>query len=438
MPYILKRGGQYYYNRRIPDFVRHLDRRDTVRISLRTDSRQLAWRQAVVLNDQVEAYWQSLIDETAPHDNSRFRKTMLIARQLGFTYRPVQAVAALPMEELIGRVLAAKNALPIQVEALLGGKEGPLLPLSKVLERFWGLAKDKIVGKTHDQVRKWRNPRIRVMHRFVRLVGDKELKDIGRDDIVAFRDWWLDRIRTEDRNTQSANKEFIHLKAILETVSEHDKVGLDIRHLFKKVRLETRFRQQRLPFTSEQIVALLQDDKLHAMLPEFRWFLFAAAETGARPSEIVGLMPEDIKLDAPIPHITITDRKERTLKNAHSARSIPLIGYALVAFRACPNGFPRYRDKPDHLTNAVNKFLRANKLFPSDKHSVYSLRHSFQDRILNVNAPDRVQAELMGHRFQRPKYGNGPTLEHKKEWMDRICLTQASSIRNDRQDDDQR
>ena len=79
-----------------------------------------------------------------------------------------------------------------------------------------------------------------------------------------------------------------------------------------------------------------------------KWFLFAAAETGARPSEIVGLMPEDIRLHDPTPHIFITDRKNLPLKTPHSAKTIPLVGYAVEAYSNKPHGFSRYRNKPDN------------------------------------------------------------------------------------------
>lgn len=153
-----------------------------------------------------------------------------------------------------------------------------------------------------------------------------------------------------------------------------------------------------------------------------RNLLMIVAETGARPSEIIGLLPEDIILNDAIPHFCIRNRKDKMLKTPHSERTIPLVGYALEAFRNYPNGFLKYRNKPDNLTNAISKFLRDHSLTPSKQHTVYSLRHSFQDRILSVNAPDRVQAELMGHKFNRPKYGNGASLEQKRDWMNKICL----------------
>ena len=422
MQYVMKIGANYYYNRRPPEIVWEYDRRKVVRVALKTDSERLATRKAVMFNEQMEAYWQSLIAERKLHTNSGFRKTVRIARQLGFTYQPMAVVAKLPDQEIVERILVLLDATPKQVEAVLGGRPEPELTVKQALERFWSLAKDRTINKTENQRRKWQNPRIKAVANFVALVGDKDMKQINKEDILAFRDWWIERIKTENKNPSSANKDFIHLKDVFQTVSDHEKLEMDISHLFKKIMLETRFRQARLPFSTEQILSILQSDKLRDMNDEARYFLYAAAETGARSSEIVGLLPEDIKLDAEIPHISITDRKERPLKTPHSQRDIPLLGYALEAFKAMPNGFPKYRDKADHLSSAVNKFLRENGMFPSDKHSVYSFRHSFQDRILAVSAPDRVQAELMGHKYERPKYGDGATLKLKLKWLNKIKL----------------
>lgn len=55
-------------------------------------------------------------------------------------------------------------------------------------------------------------------------------------------------------------------------------------------------------------------------------------------------------------------------------------------------------------------------------HSAYSLCHSFQDRVLAVEVPDRVQVELMGHKFNRPKYSNDTSLSQKPDWLNKIKL----------------
>lgn len=422
MTYLLKRNDYYYYNRNVPTIYRDLDSRINIRVALNTTCRKTALRKAIALDMEVEAYWQSLFTEGQCHDVKRFGKIVHIARQMGFSYKPMQEVLGLPLQELVSRVLPLQEATPKQVEAALGAKVELGLRLSQVLDKYWDFTKDRILNKSPNQIRKWRNPRIRAMDNFITVVGDKYFKDLSKPDTTTFRNWWIKRVENEQMNPESANKEFVNLKGILDVVAEQENIDLDVRALFRKTKLQTSFTQARLPFTCDQIRTILQSQKLQNMNDEGKWFLFAISETGARSSEIVGLMSEDIVLNVPIPYISIKNREKRMLKTPHSERIIPLVGYALDAFKAMPNGFPKYRDKPDNMTNAVNKFLRENKLLPSDKHSVYSFRHSFQDRILSVNAPDRVQAELMGHKFNRPKYGNGASLELKREWLDRVCV----------------
>lgn len=150
---------------------------------------------------------------------------------------------------------------------------------------------------------------------------------------------WIGRVEQEGKDAGSANKDFIHLKGVLELVSDHFKIGLDIPYLFKKIKLKTRFKQTKLPFTPEQIENILRSPKLESMNEEGRWFLFAAAGTGTRPSEIVGLLPEDIILNADIPYISIKDRKNRTLKTPHSAREIPLVSYHSKLLYQCLKDF---------------------------------------------------------------------------------------------------
>ncbi|MEM9317305.1 MAG: hypothetical protein AAGA95_22085 [Pseudomonadota bacterium] len=103
---------------------------------------------------------------------------------------------------------------------------------------------------------------------------------------------------------------------------------------------------------------------------------------------------------------------------------MPLAGCSLEALRAhALIGFPRYREKPTNWSNAVNKFLRENALLPTKAHSVYGLRHDFEDRLTDLDCPERVKADLMGHRLKgRPRYGAGPTLARMAEWVQRISV----------------
>lgn len=428
MSYVLWIKGRAYYSRRTPEIVRQFDSREYIRIALKTDSKEQAKRKAVLLNETVEDYWKELLHNRQQHENAHFKNTIRIARQMGFTYKPMPQVIQLPINELLERVLALQSATPKQVEAALGGKEESEITLLQALGMFWNLSKDKVMGKTEFQIRKWKNPRRKAVENFVALRGNKPVKHINRDDIIVFRDWWIDRIKDEKKNADTANKNLLHLKSVLETVSGHLKIDLDIEHLFRKVLLKVKRTKTRFPFTIEQINNILESPKLERTHKEIKWFLHIIAETGARPHEILGLSREHIRLNEPIPYIDIKEPEGSELKTEYSPRKIPLVGYALEGFRNLPDGFTRYRNKSDILTTAANKFLRTHKLVPDKGYTCYSFRHSFQDRLLKAKAPDRVQTDLMGHKFDRPDYGLGADMETKLDYMNMICLKTRNKV----------
>jgi integrase len=130
--------------------------------------------------------------------------------------------------------------------------------------------------------------------------------------------------------------------------------------------------------------------------------------TGYRPSEGAGLTAAQIRLDANVPHISI-EPVGRTLKTAASRRVIPLLGVSLEAFRAYPGGFHRYANSPS-LTDTINKYLRENGLLESEEHTLYGLRHSFEDRMLAAGIDERIRRDLMGHSLRRERYGEGASL----------------------------
>ncbi|WP_247776897.1 hypothetical protein [Bradyrhizobium sp. CW1] len=89
----------------------------------------------------------------------------------------------------------------------------------------------------------------------------------------------------------------------------------------------------------------------------------------------------------------------------------------LVGRRAIYGGQDRWKGRPFWknrtsrewlvLEDTLNKFLSENNLRPTKSHSVYSLRHSFKDRLIAAEAPDSLIDSLMGHRTGKPKYGKG-------------------------------
>jgi len=100
---------------------------------------------------------------------------------------------------------------------------------------------------------------------------------------------------------------------------------------------------------------------------------------------------------------------------------MPLVGISLTAMRRHPDGFPRYAGK-DRFSDDMNRYLRQKGLLESEEHTVYGLRHSFEDRLLSLDVPDRLAADLMGHATQRERYGSGASLVQKLEALGRLAL----------------
>lgn len=422
MLYLLKIEGRFYFNRRIPENYKAYDPRSHVRVSLKTADYKQALRLAMAHNERLESYWNTLIASGQTHSEQHYHALVDRARLLGFSYVHTSVLAELPFPKIADRLRFLRNGNASQIEAVLGRELPPVIHLEQVTARFFELAKDQTFNKSPNQVRKWEAPRKLAMRNFITIVGNKALNELTRDDIVKFRDWWIERVKN-GRAAKSANKDLVCAKTMITTVADHLKLELDTAHIFRKLILKEGEEKRRLPFDSDYIRdTLLSPAALADLNEQARWALHAFAETGAGIQELTGLLPEDIILNGDIPHIVIRSRKGRTLKTKFRARVIPLVGYALDAFRACPNGFPNYYEHPDNLSAVVTKYLTYRNLFPSTQHTIYSLRHSFQDRLLAVNTPDRIQADLMGHKFARPRYGDGATLAHKLEWMQKIQL----------------
>lgn len=143
-------------------------------------------------------------------------------------------------------------------------------------------------------------------------------------------------------------------------------------------------------------------------------------ETGCRPSEIANLTPDDIRLDTDVPYIRIRPHQGMEIKTESSIRDIPLVGVSLLAIKHCPEGFPRYRDKNDSLSQILMKTFRTHNLFPTDQHVIYSFRHAFEKRMLEAGLDYGFGCMIMGHRNTRPKYGDGGSMEYRRDQLLKI------------------
>ncbi|WP_126975611.1 DUF6538 domain-containing protein [Frigidibacter oleivorans] len=419
------RGSTYHIRKRVPRRYRDVEDRDYVWISLHTDSPEIARRKApAVWTDMIEA-WEAKLEGRGDDAANRMAAARNLAAKRGYRFLSAAEVARLPLPELLDRVEAvvtSKGRLDIaEAEALLGGAKPPRLTVTKALERYWKVAAEKRIGKSADQVRRWENPRKKAVANFVEVIGhDPVVADITTRDLHQFKQWWVDRMTAEGLTPNSANKDMIHLLSVIREVAAAEEIELQ----FKTDRLMIKDSDPgtRPPFSVTFLrETLLKKGALDGLNPEARAILLGMVNTGYRPSEGASLGPDQIRLADRVPHIRI-EPNGRQLKTPNARRVIPLTGVSLEAFKAFPQGFPRYGTNSASLSATVNKFLRENKLLPTDDHSLYSLRHSFEDRMLAAGFDERIKADLMGHSLKRERYGAGANLEHLHRLLKKIAL----------------
>jgi integrase len=348
----------------------------------------------------------------------------MLVRAYGFSYRHMDdLVNKEPLTELFERfnIIEAKGHKPRLIKALTGVVNKPSLRVRAALQEYFDLTKDRLVGKSEDFIRKWKNPRTRAVNHFIEAIEDKPIGEITRGDINAFRAWWMKKIDKDKMNPGTASKDMIHLKDVLRVTTGHNEIDLDVNALFLSAKFKN-VRSSRVPFEAAFVQnEILKPGKLDTLNTEAKALIYIMADTGARVSEVVGLLPEDIFLDDKIPFIWIRPNSKRTLKNRPSERQIPLVGAALKGAGMIRNGFPRY-DAADSVSNLVNQYMSENGLKPSPMHTLYSLRHTFKDRLRDAAAPEEVIDELMGHAGHRPRYGRGHTVETKYEWLKKVAF----------------
>lgn len=420
-----QRGGVWYYVRRVPADLAHLDLRRFVRSSTKARDFADATTIARRINAETESYWAALSAATAPARDGvaeRYERAVGLARTLGVAYRPVGELAAGDVSEIVRRVeLLESRGLTRSrpaVEAVLGGADKPSIAMSGLFAAYEEHARDRLRGKSRDQVRKWINPRKRAVANFLEVIGDKGLAVITRDDALDFRAWWLDRVEDEDYEPGSANKDLGHLAKMFGALNDAWRLGLA--NPFADLRLAGDQHNPRPAYEAEFVREhFLKPGALSTLNAEARGISILVACTGMRPSEAVTLSAERIRLSDNIPHVQIRP-DGRQLKTRHSSRDMPLVGAALELMREFRSGFPRYRENPDSLSATVNKALGAAGLRPTPAHTLYSLRHTFKDRLIAIEAPPRVQDALMGHAVGEIEYGSGPSLEQRAAWLARV------------------
>ena len=442
--FLLYRNGRWHYNRRVPKQYHHVESRRHIRGSLKTKSLDIARMRRDAMEQADDEFWMALSIEvienggvseaTRAVQDNLYKAAAARALVYGFVYKPVkQLVAETPVAQIVERVdvLARERdtetgSLPkLETYALLGGVRKPKDEAMTVSQAFdlyvEKIAFDAQFKKSPAQRNSWEKAKRTSTNYFIEAIGDIPLRDINRKHVLTYRDWWAQRlIEGDDKGVKptpyTANRHIGNMRSLFREYFEYK--GEEERpNPFRKISFkEDKGKRKRPPFETKYLQEKFLVPGLFDNLNEdLRRIVFVLIETGARPSEICNLRPENIHLDVDVPFISIKEKANREVKAADSNRDIPLVGVALQAMRLSPKGFPRYFDKETSFSAMANKAFKQRKLFPTPNHKVYSLRHTFEDRMIEAETDYALRCLLMGHKNDRPAYGSGGSMEYRRE-----------------------
>jgi integrase len=297
-----------------------------------------------------------------------------------------------PVEDILRRIetLEARGTVEREpeVSTVLGGEETPIFRVSSIVDEFERIVATSLVLKSERQRKKWRVPKDTALARFIDVIGgDRPINAQTRTDTLAFRSFWQERIVSGEVEIDTANKSIGRISSMYRTINENRQLGLPA--IFENLRIGGGKDKQRMAFAPEFVQERILADGMFADLNTEARRVIYLSETGLRLTEACNLSRTTIRLNAPVPHVQIRP-EGREIETDQSQRDIPLVGAALMAMREQPDGFPRYRDKADSLSALVNQALEARGASaPSRSDAIYSLRHTFEDRLTAVEAPER-------------------------------------------------
>jgi len=447
--YLFLRGDYWNYIRNVPKKYSHVEPRLRIRKALNTQNVEVARMRRDALVAAEDSFWLALAleaeetggitDATLEVQQHYYKAATKKALAFGYVYKTAQELRTktsvddlMARVETLGSQYDVGNEPPPKMEtvALLGGVAKPKsddMIVSLAFQKYVDeIAFDSQHKKSPAQRRSWEKAKRTSINYFIEAIGDIEMASISRATATEYKKWWAIRLKNGDEignrpTPYTANRHMGNMRTLyrefFEFLGEDDRPNPFRKLSFKEDKTEQK-KKKRPPFSTDWVRSkILLPGMFDKMNAEARNIMFTVIETGARPSEICNLRPDNIHLKADVPHIEISAKSDREVKATDSNRIIPLVGIALEAMKNSPNGFPRYFDKETAFSAVANKALKTRNLFPTSDHKIYSFRHSFEDRMVEADIDYALRCRLMGHKNERPDYGSGGSLEYQRDQM---------------------
>lgn len=82
-------------------------------------------------------------------------------------------------------------------EAVLGLVDQPKVMVNIIVDTFYEVAAELLVGKSNDQLQRHRAPREKAVRNFIAVSGDNDLSEVTAEDLFSFKQWCPPEISLE-------------------------------------------------------------------------------------------------------------------------------------------------------------------------------------------------------------------------------------------------
>lgn len=269
---------------------------------------------------------------------------------------------------------------------------------------------------------------------FVDVVGDVDVKTIGQQHFVQFRD----HLATAGLSENTQIKRLDYIRAVLAVAVSEGAIAANPAAGIKVRKAKGKYidRQPRKPFTGAQVRTILEKaestrfgGERHAAV---LWVIKLAAYQGARVGEICQLRKEDVRIEDGVPLIHIHDG-HGSVKNASSVRKVPLhplckgfLEYATKALGPWVFDFTEYEEgaRSGWMSRNFPTFRKNVCGIPDEANvTFHSLRHRWVDAAREVEMPLNIRRSIVGHTAEKGthgEYGEGVSLRKRAKWIAKV------------------
>lgn len=379
--YLLIRPEGFYYQRRIPRDLQQHYSSWLIRESLRTSEPQEVIRRLLRINSKHEADWCALRG-----------KGELLTPKIHHKTTVAEGIS----DEWLG------GDLGVDTSEALSDSSGSKFYFSQARELYLlyhpkGGQVDFIKDTNYS------------CDIFLEVCGDLPIAEITRSHA---HDYLEHLLKVRGNKTTSARRRIDKLNAVINKAIREK--GLNLRNPFAGLGIpkEGSDAEKREDFTSGELSAIIRG--CQSTVTPATLIILMLVNTGARLSEIAGLRVCDVRLDAPIPHISI-NADERSIKTEVSERYVPLLGVSLEAAESAmsiASGgkwlFPRYAsdDGVKGRTVSASCAKWTKKLTQSTKTS-HHFRHTLQGKLRAADVPEEIREAILGWGEKKISKGYG-------------------------------